>query len=113
MSRPLRTLALAVTAACVAAAPAAAGITIHNVDTGSYPNIRVTVITGKPVSRPPTLREAGLPVSGLQATNLGATKSVVLAIDRSRSMIGRPLADAVDAAQRIRRGRCGRPTESP
>ena len=99
MSRPLRTLALAVTAACVAAAPAAAGITIHNVDTASYPNIRVTVITGKPVSRPPTLREAGLPVSGLQATNLGATKSVVLAIDRSRSMIGRPLADAADAAQ--------------
>lgn len=99
MSRPLRTLALAVTAACVAAAPAAAGITIHNVDTASYPNIRVTVITGKPVSRPPTLREAGLPVSGLQATNLGATKSVVLAVDRSQSMAGRPLSDAVDAAR--------------
>lgn len=99
MSRPLRTLALAVAAASVAAAPAAAGVTIHNVDTGSYPNIRVTVITGKPVSRPPTLREAGLPVSGLQATNLGATKSVALVIDRSQSMAGRPLADAVNAAR--------------
>ncbi|HEU5213560.1 MAG TPA: type II secretion system F family protein [Gaiellaceae bacterium] len=99
MRRPLRILALAVAAACVAAAPAAAGVTIHNIDTGSYPDIRVTVITGKPVSRPPTLREAGLPVSGLQATNLGATKSVVLAIDRSQSMARRPLADAVDAAR--------------
>ena len=99
MRRPLRTLALALAAAGVAAAPAAAGVTIHNIDTASYPDIRVTVITGKPVSRPPTLREAGLPVSGLQATNLGATKSVVLAIDRSQSMAGRPLADAVDAAR--------------
>jgi tight adherence protein B len=99
VTRPLRALALAVAAACVAAAPAAAGVTIHNVDAGSYPNIRVTVITGKPVSRPPTLREAGLRVSGLQATNLGATKSVVLAVDRSRSMIGRPLDDAVRGAR--------------
>ena len=66
----------------------------------SYPNIRVTVITGKPVSRPPTLREAGLPVSGLQATNLGATKSVVLA--------DRPLAvDDRAAARRRRRRRTG------
>jgi len=99
VSRPLRTLALALAVACVAAAPAAAGVTIHNVDTASYPNIRVTVITGKPVSRPPTLREDGLPVSGLQATNLGAAKSVVLAVDRSQSMAGRPLSDAVDAAR--------------
>ena len=50
--------------------------------------------------RPPTLREGGLPVSGLQATNLGATKSVVLAIDRSQSMAGRPLADAIEAPTR-------------
>jgi tight adherence protein B len=33
------------------------------------------------------------------ATNLGRAKSIVLAVDRSRSMEGQPLADAVEAAR--------------
>jgi tight adherence protein B len=90
---------VAATAALLAAAPASAGVTIHAVDTSAYPTIRVTVVTGKPVSRAPALREGGLPVRGAQPTNMGSAKSVVLAIDRSRSMIGRPLADAIDGAQ--------------
>jgi tight adherence protein B len=83
----------------LAAGPASAGVTIHAVDTSAYPTIRVTVVTGKPVSKPPTLREGGLPLTGVQATNMGSEKSVVLAIDKSRSMLGRPLADAIDGAQ--------------
>jgi tight adherence protein B len=90
---------LAIAGAALAAGPAAAGVAIHSVDTTSYPTIRVTVVTGKPVTHPPTLREGGLPLTGAQATNLGSTKSVVLAIDRSRSMVGRPLADAVEGAR--------------
>jgi tight adherence protein B len=45
------------------------------------------------------LSEGGVPVSGLQAENLGREKSVVLAIDRSNSMKGESLTDAVAAAQ--------------
>jgi hypothetical protein len=90
---------VAAVAAVLAAGPASAGVTIHTVDTSAYPTIRVTVVTGKPVSHAPTLREGSVPLSGVQATNLGSAKSVVLAIDRSRSMVGRPLADAIDGAQ--------------
>jgi tight adherence protein B len=47
----------------------------------------------------PALTEDGSPVVGLNARNLGHAKAVVLAIDISRSMIGKPLADAVAAAR--------------
>ncbi|MGZ8694927.1 MAG: type II secretion system F family protein [Gaiellaceae bacterium] len=90
---------VAAVAAVLAAGPASAGVTIHSVDTTSYPTIRVTVVTGHPVKHAPALREGGTPLQGVQATNLGSAKSVVLAIDRSRSMVGQPLADAIDGAQ--------------
>jgi hypothetical protein len=90
---------IAAAAAVLAAGPASAGVTIHSVDTTAYPTIRVTVVTGKPVKQAPALREGGMPLRGVQATNLGSAKSVVLAIDRSRSMVGQPLADAIDGAQ--------------
>jgi tight adherence protein B len=90
---------VAALAALLSAGSASAGVTIHAVDTSAYPTIRVTVVTGKPVSKAPALREGGLPLTGVQATNLGSCKSVVLAIDKSRSMLGRPLADAIAGAQ--------------
>ena len=40
-----------------------------------------------------------MPVTGLQADNLGKTRSVVLAIDRSQSMDGQSFADAIAAAR--------------
>ena len=61
--------------------------------------MRVTVLTSEPSSQAPTLRENGLAVRIDRTENLGAEKSVVLAIDRSQSMRGAPLAHAIAAAR--------------
>jgi tight adherence protein B len=96
----LRLLAIAFAGAICLAAPAAnAGVAVKGVDTGSFPVLRVSVLTSDPSSRPPRLRENGLPVRIDRAENLGAEKSVVLAIDRSQSMRGAPLAHAIAAAR--------------
>jgi tight adherence protein B len=47
----------------------------------------------------PRLTENGKPVAGLIAKNLGSAKAVVLAIDDSESMAGKPLRAAVAAAR--------------
>ncbi|HET7567145.1 MAG TPA: type II secretion system F family protein [Gaiellaceae bacterium] len=93
------TLAVVVPAIALAAAGAAsAGVRIAGVDTSGYPDVRVTVVA--PLgSGQPLLRENGVPVAGLRGTNLGRDKSVVLAVDRSESMRGAPLAAAAAAAQ--------------
>jgi tight adherence protein B len=84
----------------LALAPAALGATeIRGVDTSAYPEIRLTVETATPSPAPPEVRENGTPVAGATAENLGRAKSVVLAVDRSVSMTGEPLADAVEAAR--------------
>jgi tight adherence protein B len=96
----IRLLAIAVAGAVCLLAPAAqAGVAIRGVDTGSFPTVRVTVLTSDPSPNAPKLRENGLPVWVSRAENLGRAKSVVLAIDRSQSMRGAPLARAVAAAR--------------
>ena len=70
-------------------------------DVSVVPSIRLTVVTSTPSSRPPTVTENGAPVVDLSTQNLGLAKNVVLAIDHSRSMRGRPLADALAAARRF------------
>jgi tight adherence protein B len=95
-----RRLAIAVAGAVCLLAPAAqAGVAVKGVDTGSFPTIRVSVLTSQPSPNPPKLRENGVPVYVSRAENLGRAKSVVLAIDRSQSMKGVPLAQAVAAAR--------------
>ena len=76
---------------------AQAGVRLNGVDLGAYPSVRGTVVTSTPVSRPPLLLENGSRVAG-HWVNLGRSKSVVLALDNSRSMAGKPLAEAVAAA---------------
>ena len=81
-------------------APAAqAGVTLKGIDTSSYPKIRVSVVTSEQTPNAPSLAEDGhgVPLAGAQ--NLGQAKSVVLAIDRSQSMKGGPLANAIGAAR--------------
>jgi tight adherence protein B len=98
--RALRLFVAAVVAALVVPVAAGASLSLRGIDTSSYPTVRVTVVA--PVAAtaaPPTLTENGNAVVGLQATNLASTKSVVVAIDRSRSMAGAKLADALDAAR--------------
>lgn len=93
--------ALVAVALATLAVPAAssAAVRIQSVDTSSYPAVRLTVVTGAPSLTPPLVRENGAPAAGQQAENLGRAKSVVLAVDRSQSMAGRPLREAVAAAR--------------
>jgi tight adherence protein B len=97
--RPLR-LVLAGAALVALSVPVAAGagIRLNGVDFGAYPAVRATVVTSVPSTAPPKLFENGRPVVGLQAVNLGRSKNVVLALDTSRSMAGKPLAEAAAAA---------------
>ena len=68
-------------------------------DASDYPVVRAVVVTDRATYSAPALTENGDEVTGLVATNLGRTKSIVLAVDRSRSMEGQPLEDAVAAAR--------------
>ncbi len=93
-------IAAVVAALAVApAAAAAAGVKVVGTDAQGYPHLVVNVVTSQPVSAPPQLSENGRPVVGFQAVNLGAAKSVVVAIDNSQSMRGRAIADAAAAAR--------------
>ncbi|MDP9308841.1 MAG: VWA domain-containing protein [Actinomycetota bacterium] len=92
-------LALASLLALLATASgASAGVRLNGVDFGAYPAVGATVLTSVPSTVAPTLLENGRPVVGLRATNLGRSKNVVLALDTSRSMAGKPLAEAAAAA---------------
>ncbi len=95
----LRALAAAAVAALALPALALGAVELRNVDASSYPTIRATIVSSEPTSVPPVVEEDGTPVKGLEATNLGKTKSVVLAIDRSRSMKDGALEDAIAAAR--------------
>jgi tight adherence protein B len=91
-------VALAGALALVPAARAGAGVRIAGVDSTGYPEVGVTVVTSTAAGRP-QLAENGVPAVGVQAVNLGEAKSVVLAVDRSRSMAGASLRDATAAAR--------------
>jgi tight adherence protein B len=92
--------ALFVIAAVVTLAPAAnAAVKVSGLDAGGYPSIKVNVVTSKQTSTAPQLLENGQRVTLSSAQNLGRAKSVVLAVDRSQSMKGKPLADAASAAR--------------
>jgi tight adherence protein B len=93
----LRIPPLALAALALAPAASASPVRIVGVDTGSYPDLRVTVVA--PTGRTPYLRENGLPVTTLQALNLGHAKSVVLCVDHSQSMTGASLKNAVAGAR--------------
>jgi tight adherence protein B len=100
MSRRRGLVAAAAAACLVALAPSAQGsVRLQGVDASAYPTISLTVVTSARRAAPPALMENGEPVNGLRSRNLGRAKSVVLAIDRSQSMKGRPLANAISAAR--------------
>jgi tight adherence protein B len=98
MTRFVRPLAVAV-AALVVAAPAAAGVSVTSVNTGSFPTVHATVVSSRGSDAAPRVTENGRPAAGLIAQNLGHAKAVVLAIDNSRSMNGAPLRAAIAAAR--------------
>ena len=81
-----------------APAVAGAGVEIRGVDATAYPRAQATIVTSKPSKLPPQLIENGVPASGVLAQNLGAARSICLAVDHSRSMRGAPLEQATAAA---------------
>jgi tight adherence protein B len=94
----IRRLFVVAGAALVVVPTSLAAVHIRAVDTAGFPAVRATVVA--PVgSATPRLREDGRPVAGYSAVNLGRAKAIVVALDRSQSMRGRPLASAVKAAQ--------------
>ena len=96
----MRKAIVAAVIALVVVPTAAAATRVGGVDATSFPSLRVTVIAAQGAGQP-RLTENGKPVVGLEAYNLGAQKTIVLAVDRSQSMRGRPLADAIAAAKRF------------
>jgi tight adherence protein B len=101
----LRLGILAGAAALSAVAPASAGVRVTGVDATSYPRVQLTLVSSVPVSKTPTVKENGRPVSGLHAENLSRAKSVALWVDRSRSMKGQPFVNAVAAAKAFLRAK--------
>jgi tight adherence protein B len=99
MSKARRIAFAVAVAACLVVPAAQAGVAVKGVDTSGFPLVRVSVLTSEPSSSKPSLRENGHAVQLSRAENLGRAKSVVLAIDRSQSMRGEPLARAVAAAR--------------
>ena len=98
-------LVAALSAGALFTSAAGAAVQLKGVDASAYPTVRATVVTPSPTARPPRLLENGTLVTALLAENLGRAKSVVLAVDRSQSMKGKPFADAVAAAQAFLRAK--------
>jgi tight adherence protein B len=95
----VRRALLALLAVLVLAPAAYAAGEVKAVDTGEFPRIKLTVLAPSTSTTPPGLTQNGQPVAGLEATNIGASKSVVIAIDRSQSMAGQALDQATAAAR--------------
>jgi len=98
--RRLRLAAAGITLTLLALpAAAAAAVQVSHVDATAYPTMRVSVVSPAGASVTPAVTENGQPVAGLQEQNLGRIKAISTLIDRSRSMRGKPLVDAIAAAR--------------
>ncbi len=107
--RPLsRSLPLVLLTLVLVALPAAASasVRLEGVDTSHYPAVGATVVSSAGPGFRPALTEDGKAVTGLQAVNLANSVSVVLAIDRSRSM-QKKFGDAIGAARNFVAGKPG------
>jgi tight adherence protein B len=104
---PTRILLAALFVALVAPTAAAASLNLRNVDASGYPTVRATLVAPVAAEAPPTLTENGRRVVDLRALNLASAKSVIVAIDRSRSMSGNKLDDAAAAARQFLAAKAG------
>ena len=97
--RKLLLAALALSALVLPAAAAGAesgAVQIRRVDADRFPLVRVTAVV--PAGSRPTLAEGGRRAEFVKARELGAAQAMVLAVDNSASMAGRPLREAKRAA---------------
>jgi tight adherence protein B len=98
VKRALLVLAIAGAVAPVAAG-AQKGISLRHIDVSGYPTFRATLVAPVASDSAPTLTENGRRVIDLSAQNLASAKSVVVAVDRSRSMAGQRIDDAGKGAR--------------
>jgi tight adherence protein B len=92
-------LAAFVLALIIPTAALAAGAEVKHVGASDWPKVELTVVAPTPSLTAPTLTENGRAVAGLNKHNLGEAKSVVVAIDRSQSMLGQAIYDAANGAR--------------
>jgi Mg-chelatase subunit ChlD len=94
----LASLALAVPAAANASAPTQ----IRRVDVSKFPLVRVTSVASD--GSRPKLYEGKQPALFVKARDLGSAQGMLLAVDNSQSMTGRPLREAKRAAAQFLSG---------
>jgi tight adherence protein B len=97
----MKRLATALAAAAMLVGPAGASaaspVEIRHVDFGSFPLVRVTALVA--AGEQPQLIENGRRASFAKAHQLGSAEALMLALDNSASMTGRPLREAKAAAR--------------
>jgi tight adherence protein B len=94
----LASLALAIPAAADASAPTQ----IRRVDVAKFPLVRVTAVASD--GSRPKLYEGTQPAPFVKARDLGSAQGMLLAVDNSQSMTGRPLREAKKAAAQFLSG---------
>ena len=99
MKRGLIALAAAALFALPATAEAAAPVEIRQVDLQGIPQVHLTLVA--PAGVRPMVFEGGRPAEFATARQLGSAEALVLAIDNSKSMRGRPLREAKRAADQF------------
>jgi tight adherence protein B len=96
MKRAVVVALAAVGLALPASAAASGSVEVRHVDLGRYPLVRVTAVV--PTGSRPTLYEGSERAGFLKTRELGSAEAMVLAVDNSESMRGRPLREAKRAA---------------
>jgi tight adherence protein B len=99
-------IAAAALLALPATAAAAAPLEIRHVELKTFPQVRVTVFA--PAGARPVLFENGRGAAFAKARRLGSSEALVLAVDNSESMSGRPLREAKQAAKQFLAAQSGR-----
>jgi len=99
MKRLLIGFAAAALLAVPASASAATPVQIRHVDLTAFPQVRATVLA--PAGTRPVLFENGRGAPFAKTRQLGSAEALVLAIDNSESMQGRPMREAKRAAQQF------------
>lgn len=106
MKRLLVSVAAAAVLAVPAGASAASPLEIRHVELKAFPQLRVTVVA--PAGARPVLLENGRGAAFAKARQLGSSEALLLAVDNSESMTGRPLREAKRAAKQFLASQAGR-----
>jgi VWFA-related protein len=89
----------AICALSAVGSPAASGATRIRVDVAAFPTLAVSVDLPHGSSSAPRVYENGRRVKLLSASNVGEAPIIALVVDRSRSMHGKALRNAIGVAQ--------------